>query len=81
MPTDPGFPLPDPPPPPYADSGQDEVLATGMPLPVGQVVSDAFGMFFKNLPSYSGIVIVVYLPLIIWTIYLFFHPAEVTLSL
>ncbi len=76
MPTDPGFPLPDPPPPPYADSGQDEVLATGMPLPVGQVVSDAFGMFFKNLPSYSGIVIVVYLPLIIWTIYLFFHPAE-----
>jgi len=78
MPIDSGFPLPDP--PPYADSGQDEVLASGMPLPIGQVVSDAFGMFFKNLPSYSGIIIVVYLPLIIWTIYLHFNAADLVES-
>ena len=76
MATDSGHFFPDPHPPPYSGSGQEEVLASGMPLPIGQVVSDAFGMFFKNLPSYSGIVIVVYLPLIVWTIYLHFHSAD-----
>ncbi|MBN2499032.1 MAG: hypothetical protein JXR96_30865 [Deltaproteobacteria bacterium] len=58
------------PPPAYYDP--DPGFSPYLRLPVGEVLGDCFGLFFKNIGRYTFIVGLVYLPFILWLAYVTF---------